>query len=143
MTQNEQIQLTQELRDMHRPMIEELAHIEKVRDAIAAKKLIPSEDTESAIDAMTSHGTKYDNNKPRFDLIPPKAEKLLAEVLSYGANKYAPDNWRKLDDLEARYMAAAQRHINAHRSGERMDEESGLPHLAHAMCCMAFILEVQ
>ena len=87
-------------------------------------------------------GTKYDSDKPRMDLIPPHAELLLAQVLTYGANKYAPDNWRKVDNASQRYLAAALRHINSHRQGEVIDPESGLPHLAHAMCSLAFILEV-
>lgn len=89
-----------------------------------------------------SVGTKYDSDKPRMNLIPPSAELLLAQVLTYGAKKYAPDNWRKVPEAETRYIAAAMRHINAYRSGEWLDEESNLPHLAHAMCCLAFILEL-
>lgn len=87
-------------------------------------------------------GAKYDQDKPRMDLIPPHAELLLAQVLTFGAEKYAPNNWRNVEDPERRYLAAAMRHINAHRQGELMDSESGLPHLAHAMCCLAFVLEV-
>lgn len=88
-------------------------------------------------------GRKADSDKPRMDLIPPKAEKLLAEVLSYGAQKYAPNNWKHVPDAHDRYIAAAMRHINSHRSGEEIDPESGLPHLAHAMCSLAFILELE
>jgi hypothetical protein len=51
------------------------------------------------------------------------------------------DNWRKVDQLERRYMGAAMRHLNAFRQGETLDAESGLHHLAHAMCCLAFIIE--
>lgn len=91
----------------------------------------------------TSGGMKFDDDKPRFDLIPPTAERMLADVLTFGARKYAPDNWRKVDDAETRYIAAALRHINAHRSGEQHDTETGLPHLAHAMCCLAFVIELE
>lgn len=49
------------------------------------------------------------------------------------------DNWRKIEPV--RYVDAAGRHINAHRSGEPMDAESGLHHLAHAICCLMFQLE--
>lgn len=86
-------------------------------------------------------GMKYDNEKPMMNLLPPKAEMEMARVLTFGAKKYAPDNWRKVDDLERRYLAAAMRHINAHRQGEKLDSESGLSHLSHAMCCIAFIIE--
>jgi hypothetical protein len=63
-------------------------------------------------------------------------------VLEYGARKYAPDNWRKVDNPEARYLAAALRHINAWRRGEKRDQESGLSHLAHAATSLMFIMEL-
>jgi hypothetical protein len=87
-------------------------------------------------------GAKHDTGKPRFDLIPAKAEELLAKVLEFGAKKYSPDNWRLVDDAQSRYMAATLRHINAHRQGELLDKESGLPHLAHALASISFILEL-
>lgn len=88
-------------------------------------------------------GAKHDSGKPRMDLIPPHAEKLMAEVLTFGAKKYSPENWRLVSDLRSRYIAAAMRHINAWRIGEEDDPETGLPHLAHAMCNLAFIVEVE
>ncbi len=57
------------------------------------------------------------------------------------AEKYGAWNWSMVSDLERRYLAAAMRHINAYRAGEMLDQESGLPHLAHAMCCLAFLIE--
>lgn len=86
-------------------------------------------------------GRKDDSGKAMMDLIPPHAELMLAKVLTFGAEKYGAWNWSQVDDLERRYMAAAMRHINAHRAGELLDQESGLPHLAHAMCCLAFLIE--
>lgn len=94
------------------------------------------------VDSVTL-GVKYDSEKPRFDLIPPAAEELLAKVLTYGAKKYAPNNWKYVDNANERYIAAALRHINAHRKGEYNDDETGEPHLAHAMCCLAFLLELE
>lgn len=85
-------------------------------------------------------GRKDDQLKARYDLIPPEAEEMLAKVLAYGAIKYAPDNWRKVDRAHARYFSAARRHMNARRRGEKLDPESGLPHTAHAMCCLLFLL---
>jgi hypothetical protein len=87
-------------------------------------------------------GRKDDAGKPRFDLMPAAAELKIAEVLEYGARKYAPDNWRKVDNPEARYLAAALRHINAWRKGESRDPESGLSHLAHAATSLMFVMEL-
>lgn len=82
---------------------------------------------------------KNDQEKIRMDLIPPDALFALAAVLTFGAKKYAAWNWIKGFDWSRPY-GAAQRHLNAWWSGENNDPESGLPHLAHAMCCVMMLL---
>lgn len=88
-------------------------------------------------------GKKLDQGKPRFDLEPPVAKLELAKVLQFGAVKYGPENWRKVDNLKQRYLAASMRHINAYQRGETLDDESGLHHLAHAVASLMFITEVE
>lgn len=95
---------------------------------------------EPLIEYRPERDLKYDQGKLRHDLIPPEAEKALAEVLTFGAAKYEPDSWRDVKDGKRRYMAAALRHINAHRMGEELDEESGLTHLSHALTNLAFLV---
>lgn len=86
-------------------------------------------------------GKKYDAGKSRMALLPPRALKEVARVLTYGAQKYDEHNWKKLENLEPRYMDALLRHVFDYLSGEELDEESGLSHLAHAVCCLLFVLE--
>lgn len=86
-------------------------------------------------------GIKYDKEKPDYSLLPPNALEDVAKVLTYGAKKYDRDNWRKLDNLHNRYFAAAQRHLWALQKGETFDEETGIHHGAHAICCMMFLIE--
>ena len=86
-------------------------------------------------------GKKYDSDKPQLYLLPPKTLYEVGKVLTFGAEKYDPHNWRKVDDLQNRYSSAAMRHILAHIDGENLDEETGLSHLAHAICCLMFKLE--
>jgi hypothetical protein len=88
-----------------------------------------------------STGRKYDTGKPQMRLVPPRALRETAEVLTFGATKYAPDNWRKLDDLQNRYLDAALRHINEFQMGQRTDPESGRHVLAHSICDLMFVLE--
>ena len=88
-------------------------------------------------------GKKYDGEKPQMYLLPPKAITEVAKVLTFGASKYGPENWRKLDDLQNRYSSAAMRHIFAHMDGEQLDPETELSHLAHALCCLLFKLEIE
>jgi hypothetical protein len=52
-------------------------------------------------------GKKYDAGKPMMELIPPHAEIELAKVLTFGAEKYGPENWRTLENLERRYMGGS------------------------------------
>ena len=84
---------------------------------------------------------KFDGDKLRPDLIPPSATRALAEVLTFGARKYKPNNWKNCKDLE-RYEAAMLRHILAYQEGESHDSESGMPHLWHAMTNIAFLIEL-
>ena len=87
-----------------------------------------------------TEGVKYDASKPRWSLIPQGTLEEVIKVLEYGANKYAPDNWKKVPEMEVRYYDAAMRHIDAYWQGEYLDEESGQPHLAHAVCCLMFLM---
>jgi hypothetical protein len=80
---------------------------------------------------MTTEFRKTDAGKPRPSLIPPAALMEVAAVFAYGAKKYAPGNWARCDKRR-RYSDAAMRHILAWLAGNDADDESGLPHLAHA-----------
>ena len=90
-----------------------------------------------------AEGIKYDSAKPRMNLLPPKAIIEVSKVLTFGAEKYDAENWHKLDDLQNRYTAGALRHIFAHMDGEKDDPESNISHLAHALCCLLFKLEIE
>jgi len=90
---------------------------------------------------MTStEGEKRDDGKPRWDLLPWPEVGQVVGVLTFGAAKYADDNWQKVPDARRRYFAAAMRHLTAWWEGERIDPESGRHHLAHATCCVLFLL---
>ena len=85
-------------------------------------------------------GIKYDEGKPQYGLIPPRALLEIVKVLTFGARKYSPDNWKKIEDIPSRYFDAMQRHIWDWKSGEKNDPDSGYHHLAHAACCLLFII---
>ena len=88
-------------------------------------------------------GIKHDSKKPKMNLLPPKAIVEVAKVLTFGAQKYGAENWKELEDLQNRYLAGALRHIFAHMDGEQLDPETGLSHMAHALCCLLFKLEIE
>lgn len=87
-----------------------------------------------------SGGRKDDTNKPRPELIDARFYLDMARVMAFGARKYAAENWRKGIEVQ-RLVGAIERHVAAFKSGETIDPESGLPHLAHAAidCMMADI----
>jgi len=88
-------------------------------------------------------GKKYDGDKPRMHLIPPRALLAVGMVLTEGAKKYGDHNWKQLDNLQERYTSAALRHMMAHMAGQTYDEETNLSHLAHTICCLMFKLEIE
>lgn len=87
---------------------------------------------------MTAEGIKFDNEKPRMDLLDSEFLEGVADVLSFGANKYADNNWRG-GILYSRLIAAAYRHLGAINRGEDFDPESGLPHVHHLGCNVMFL----
>lgn len=91
-------------------------------------------------------GAKYDAGKPRVDLLIdgcPMALESISQVLTFGAKKYADHNWQHVPDGEKRYKAAMMRHVLASSRGEKTDSETGISHLAHAACCILFMLELE
>ena len=86
---------------------------------------------------------KHDQEKPRWDLLPMEALAPIVDVLTFGARKYAPDGWRTVPEWRRRYYAALLRHLVAWWRGEKVDPESGLSHLAHAGCCLLFLISLE
>lgn len=85
---------------------------------------------------------KFDSGKLPVNLLSSEALLQTAAVLKFGADKYHAHNWR--DGFAwSRPLAAAMRHIMAYNDGEDKDPESGLSHLAHAACCIMFLLEFE
>src|SRR3954467_695645 len=103
--------------------------------------LIPNLNTSESITENPSPpltGLKFDNEKPRMDLLSWQALKGLASVLGFGAKKYAAHNWRGGIEF-SRLIGAALRHIHAYNDGEDLDPESGESHIDHAQCCLMFL----
>lgn len=98
----------------------------------------------TAFDTVKQTGTaiKHDGNKIPLHLLSTEAMNQTAAVLAFGAEKYAEHNWRN-GFAWSRPLSAALRHITAFNAGEDRDPESGLSHLAHAACCIMFLLEFE
>lgn len=84
-------------------------------------------------------GNKHDQNKTRYDLLPPELLEGTAAILTFGANKYGDRNW-ELGMAWGRPFGALMRHMWAWWRGEGKDPETGKSHLWHAACCIAFLM---
>ena len=86
---------------------------------------------------------KRDAGKPRLTLVPRKIIWAIARIREYGCKKYHdPENWRRVEI--DRYKDAAYRHFLAYLDDPNgKDEESGLPHLHHLACNIAFLCELE
>jgi len=91
---------------------------------------------------MDKYSKKFDKGKLQFRLITPRSKKALAEVLTFGAEKYGANSWQGVPNGKERYYDALLRHLNAWELGEDIDSESGLHHLAHAMANIMFLYEL-
>lgn len=85
-------------------------------------------------------GTKFDKGKARWDLLPFAEVEDVVDILTFGAEKYAPNNWQKVKDAKSRYTAATFRHLVSWIKGNKIDKESGKSHLAHAICNLLFLM---
>jgi len=89
----------------------------------------------------SKQGRKDDSDKADMTYLNYQIMISYCKVLEHGAKKYGRDNYKKVDDYERRYLAALVRHALQRISGEVIDKDSGLPHMAHAMANCGFILE--
>ena len=95
---------------------------------------------QEGLKSKPQQGVKYDEDKLQWSLLPFRALKEVVAVLGFGAKKYAPDNWQRVPEARTRYVDAAFRHLTDWQLKERLDGETGKSHLAHAICCLLFLL---
>ena len=86
---------------------------------------------------------KFDSGKPKLSLVPCEIIRAIAKVREFGVKKYKdPDNWKQVE--AERYRDAMYRHLLLYiEDPSGIDEESGLPHLWHLACNVAFLCELE
>lgn len=91
---------------------------------------------------LVAEGGKDTDGKPRPCLVPVSLMKAVTAVREYGTKKYkSPDNWKTVEKFD--FQNALYRHWLAYLDGDWIDEESGLPHLWHLACNVAFLIELE
>lgn len=92
-----------------------------------------------------SGGIKFDGSKLKWHLVIWEFFEAIVRVLMIGAKKYAPDNWKKVQDRRRRYQDALVRHTTAYCKGEKIDigtpedPGTGESHLACIGCNLMFL----
>lgn len=89
-----------------------------------------------------NEGRKNDQEKPDMSCLSSIAMFKVAAVMTHGKKKYSTDNWREGIHYR-RLIAASLRHIFSYLGGESLDPETGISHLAHAICGLMMILEFE
>lgn len=85
---------------------------------------------------------KADKGKLSLSSVPTGIIKAVAHIRQYSTNKYHdPNNWKKVE--KGRFVDALYHHWIAYIEGERIDPESGFPHLWHIACNLAYIIEIE
>lgn len=134
--------------DEGKPMVSLITN--EFNEAINNAELIPKDDWDTMIECLYNEitsfqafGAKYILAKNTLGLILNHYQKheiraALTRVLTFGANKYEANNWRKCDNTQ-RYLDAAYRHLLAIQHGELEDAETDAPHLDHLLCNIMFL----
>lgn len=81
------------------------------------------------------------SGKLPLHLWPTTATALGCLGLLDGMLKYGRSNFRAVGVRASIYVDAAKRHLDAWFEGEDNDPDSGLPHFAHALACVAILIE--
>lgn len=89
---------------------------------------------------MSEQMIRYNEGKLPLSLVPASLIRGVAEILAFGAKKYAPNNWRKGGSWTKTYESC-MRHLLDWNEGIDLDKESQLDHLKHAACNIAFLIE--
>ena len=91
---------------------------------------------------IKNQSAKADSGKPTLSLVPKQIIYEIEKVRSFGVKKYKdPDNW-KLVEMERYHQALLRHTLAVWNDIQARDKESGLLHLSHIACNVAFLLEM-
>lgn len=86
-----------------------------------------------------ANGRKDDAGKAPWHLFPWDAARQVVAVLAFGATLYGERNW-ETGISYSRVYSALMRHMTAWWERDPADKDTGLSHLAHAGCCVLFLI---
>lgn len=89
---------------------------------------------------MADRALRFNAGKNRLDLVPHSLIENVGHVMTFGATKYAPNNWR-LGMEWSKCIGSLKRHLNEFERGVDIDPETGCLHMAHIATNAAFLIE--
>lgn len=100
-------------------------------------------DSRSLANTTRNQEIKADDGKPQLRLVPTEIINCIAKVREFGNKKYKDSNsWKRVEKY--RYIDAMFRHLLKYiNDNKSVDSESGLPHLWHLACNVAFLCEME
>jgi hypothetical protein len=104
-------------------------------------RLLEEEDVLDPTLKQTNPKDAIGSDKLPLHLWPETATAMGTLGLLDGALKYGRNNWRETGVRATIYIDALKRHINAYAEGEDLDPDSKMPHLAHALACLAILVD--
>jgi len=92
----------------------------------------------------TLKSKRYNEGKPKLEYILnyPTVLEAFARVMELGAAKYGDNNWKLGNSPDEQYLNSAMRHIIAFKKGEIYDDDSGCPHIAHAIWNLCTLMQL-
>lgn len=108
-------------------------------DRIGTPREVFEQEAKQRETVWPEEGRKDDGGKAPYHLLAPEFLDATAQVLKFGAEKYAERNWEKGMNW-SRPFSAMMRHMWAWWRGERADPETSMSHLWHAACCVMFLI---
>jgi hypothetical protein len=125
--------------DLRRILEAEVAKPKNTQAELFQVAPMPANDVGSFVPGVAP---KWDGNKPRVDLLPVFSMMEISKSLGFGAKKYFDNSWRTGDTVVfSRTYASILRHLFTWWSGEDLDQESGVSHLANAGAQLVFLIE--
>jgi len=83
-------------------------------------------------------GTKHDQGKTEWSLLPFETLEEVAKIMMWGRDKYGHENWKQVKGGKSIFLDDAIRHIIAALSGQAKDHETGFKHISHAITSLIF-----
>ena len=103
---------------------------------------MPTKEDAEKIAEEDAQSAKADSGKPILSYVPKQIIYEIEKVRSFGVKKYKdPDNWKRVE-IERYHQALLRHTLAVWEDINARDRESGLLHLSHIACNVAFLLEM-